>query len=105
MTDEYLQILISEATQIGCMEAMKAYEPSADLLRTRDVKSWLGVMHVSMKKFKWLKENGYVRIIRKGTAKNSPIYYSKTEIKKALFHARASMIKELDKHNINTKIV
>lgn len=94
--EDFTRIII-ESYQIGFMEAVRAYEPSHDLVRASEVKSWLKMMNIEQKKFKQLCESGKLKAIRKGDCKNSPIYYSKSEIKKALFTARVTALYELDK--------
>lgn len=80
MTFEELAGLLADYTQIGFMEAVRAYEPARDNLRMAELKSWLKFMHVDNRKFKALVANGSIKAKRKGTSKNSPIYFSKKEI-------------------------
>lgn len=84
--------MIIDSYQVGFMEAVKAYEPSADLLRASEIKKWLKMMRVELKKFNVLCRDGLIKPVRKGTSRNSPIYYSKAEIKKALLTAGISML-------------
>lgn len=97
MNAEDFTRMIIESYQIGFMEAMRAYEPSNDLVKASEVKSWLKMMHIEQKKFKQLCDSGKMKIIRKGNSKNSPIYYSKSEIKKALFTTKVTALYELEK--------
>lgn len=76
--------MMSDFTQIGFMEAVKAYEPAQDLLRVRDVKKWLKIMLIDENKFESLVHSGVIKAKRMGTGKNSPFYFSKKEIKSAL---------------------
>lgn len=66
------------------MEAVRAYEPTADWIRETEVKQWLKHMRVDYKKFKAMIEAGLINFKRKGTARNSPKYYSKKDIIQAL---------------------
>lgn len=80
MTFDELAGLLADYTQIGFMEAVKAYEPARDNIRMSEVKSWLKFMHVDSKKFDVLVANGIIKPKRMGTGRNSPIYFSKKEI-------------------------
>lgn len=53
------------------------YEPVQDLIRAKDAKMWLRMMNASDKVLREVTPK------RVGEAKNSPLYYSKAEIKKA----------------------
>lgn len=72
-----------DAYRVGYMEAVKAYEPTQDYIRTKDVKKWLRMMCIDTKRFSSLVESGYIKP-HKGETKNSPITYSKAEIMAAL---------------------
>ncbi len=85
---EELCRMMADFTQIGFMEAVKAYEPAQDRIRARDVRNWLKMMLVDEKRFDALVRCGKIRARRMGTGKNSPIYYSKKEIKEALVASR-----------------
>lgn len=85
--DELCRIM-SDFTQIGFMSAIKAYEPTQDLIRAREVKDWLKIMLIDEKKFNALVNNGKIKARRIGTGKNSPLYYSKKEIKAAITAAK-----------------
>lgn len=85
--DELCRIM-SDFTQIGFMSAIKAYEPTQDLIRVREVKDWLKIMLIDEKKFNALVDNGKIKARRIGTGKNSPLYYSKKEIKSAITAAK-----------------
>lgn len=74
------------------MEAVKSYEPAQDLIRLREVKKWLKMMRIDLKRFNVLVESGIIKPLRKGTSRNSPLYYSKKEIKQALSLANVSGI-------------
>lgn len=94
MTAEDFSTMIKEAYQIGFMEAVRAYEPEQDLVRASAVKPWLRMMRVDCKQFNAMVGEGMIKPRRKGTGKNSPLYYSKAEIKKALLTANATMLNE-----------
>lgn len=77
--------ILDGAFQVGFMEAVKTYEPARDVIRSTEVKNWLKMIHVNNKTFMALVDNGNIRSFRIGNAKNSPLYFSKKEIKKAIF--------------------
>lgn len=79
-----LRSLLADFVQIGFMEAVKAYEPSQDLVRKNEVRKWLKMMLISEKDFKKLLNSECIRPMRKGEGKNSPLYFSKKEIKQAI---------------------
>ncbi len=79
-----LNRLLSEYVQVGFMGAVKAYEPAQDLIRKADVEKWLKMTYADRGMFKKLVKMGAIKPRRRGTAKNSPLCYSKAEIKRAL---------------------
>ena len=79
------------------MEAIKSYEPSQDSIRLREVKKWLKMMKIDLKRFNILVQKDIIKPFRKGQGKNSPLYFSKTEIKQALSVANVSGILARDK--------
>lgn len=79
-----LNAVIADFVQVGFMEAVKAYEPAQDLVRASELDGWLRMMKIDEKKFKSLCRKGIIQAVRKGTGRNSPLYYSKKEIKQAL---------------------
>lgn len=79
-----LNRIIADFVQVGFMQAVKAYEPSQDLVRKSDVKKWLKMMMISDVDFKRLLASDLVKPIRMGEGRNSPLYYSKKDIKQAL---------------------
>lgn len=91
-----LNAVIADFVQVGFMEAVRAYEPAQDLVRASEVEDWLRMMKIDEKKFKSLCRRGIIQTVRKGTGRNSPLYYSKKEIKQALSMARASMLNTLE---------
>lgn len=87
---EQIQTLIADAVQIGYMEAVKAYEPSADDLKAKDIHTWCKAVFGSHARVARLIRAGIIKPYRKGDAKNSALYYSKVDIKKALITQRLS---------------
>lgn len=79
-----LNRIIADFVQVGFMQAVKAYEPSQDLVRKSEVKKWLKMMMISDVDFKRLLASDLVKPIRMGEGRNSPLYYSKKDIKQAL---------------------
>lgn len=90
MNIEELQSIMIDCYQVGYMEAVKAYEPAQDLIRLSEVKKWLKMMRVDLKRFNTLVHKEIIKPIRKGESRNSPLYYSKKEIKQALSMANVS---------------
>ena len=89
---EELNGMIADFTQIGFMTAIKAYEPTQDKVRLTEVKNWLRFNRIDYKKFKALVDTGLIKRKRDGKCINSPLYFSKEEIKKALATAKVSGI-------------
>ncbi|WP_195360599.1 hypothetical protein [Phocaeicola massiliensis] len=92
-----IQSIMIDSYQVGYMEAVKAYEPAQDLIRLRDVKKWLKMMQIDLKRFNILVSKELIKPIRKGESKNSPLYYSKAEIKQALSLANISSMMAKEK--------
>ena len=89
--------IISDFVRVGYNSAIRDYEPAQDLLRKSEVKKWLKFRKIEYKQFQTLVEKGLIHA-RKGNPENSPLYYSKTEIQKAL------AIMRVDRLFINDKI-
>ena len=87
-----LMRIMADAVQIGYMQAIKAYEPANDAIRCTKIKQWLKHMLIPQKHFDTLVKSGMITPFRKGTARNSPLFYSKSEIKKALTVAKLSTL-------------
>lgn len=85
---EDLNGLIADFVQIGFMTAVKNYEPPQDMIKTTEIKKWLKFNLIEYKYFKALVSRGLVKRKRNGTKRNSPLYYSKKEIKQALAVAK-----------------
>ena len=73
--------MIAEYTEIGYMAAVKAYDPPQDRLRLSEVRKWLRANHIAYKDFQSLVKQGVVTPVHAGSAKNSPLFFSKKEIK------------------------
>ena len=90
MTIEQIGAMMADFVQIGYMTAVKAYEPTSDELRLKDVEKWCRATFTDYKTLLRLIQAGVVRSYRKGGSRNSPLYYSKAEIKQAIINARLS---------------
>lgn len=97
MNIEDLQSIMIDSYQVGYMEAIKSYEPSQDSIRLREVKKWLKMMKIDLKRFNILVQKILSNHFVKVKGKNSPLYFSKTEIKQALSVANVSRILARDK--------
>lgn len=84
MTLEQLAEYISTAFEMGALKAVKAYEPAADMIRTAELEAWCKATATDWRKVRVLMERGKIRARRMGTAKNSPLVYSKEEVKREL---------------------
>lgn len=76
--------VVADFVQIGYMEAVRTYEPPQDSVRQSEVRKWLQMMCVDYKTFNALVHKGLINPHRSGTSANSPLVYSKKEIKQAL---------------------
>lgn len=83
--------IISDFVRVGYNSAIRDYEPAQDLLRKSEVKKWLKFRKIEYKQFQTLVEKGLIHA-RKGNSENSPLYYSKTEIQKALATMRLNQL-------------
>lgn len=83
--------IMSQYVELGFMQAVKAYEPTQDELRQSELKGWMKMNRVDARKMKAWIEQGLVRPYRKGEAQNSPLYYSKAEIKEAMANTGLAM--------------
>lgn len=84
ITLEQMAEYISTAFQVGWMQATKAYEPTADMIRAAELETWCKATATDWRKVRVLMERGKIRARRMGTAKNSPLVYSKEEVKREL---------------------
>lgn len=96
MTLEDIKDIVAQSFEIGYLNALQAIEPSCDELRQAEVKKWLKTQNIRLTRFDALVSEGMVRGRRKGKAVNSPIYYSKKEIKQALLVCK---VEELTNNN------
>ena len=94
-----LAAMIADFVQIGHMEAVKSYEPARDMVRKSELKPWLRMMNVDERRFDSIVKAGMVTPRRKGKSANSPIYYSKKEIKQALATDKVNAIVRGSQHD------
>lgn len=97
---EELYGVIADYTQVGFMQAIKAYEPAQDRVRLSEVRKWLKINLVNEKRFDALCDKGLIKPFRIGTGKNSPLYYSKKDIKQAM--ATANVLRIIAKQELET---
>lgn len=74
--------IIADFVRVGYNAAVADYDPPQDNLRLSEVKKWLKFRKVDFKTFQELEKKGLINA-RKGSAANSPLYYSKKEIQEA----------------------
>jgi hypothetical protein len=79
---------IQSIAELTASVMMKQLDPSFDELKFRDACKFAGTRWL-----KWHIKEGNIKKIRKGTAKNSPCYYSRSEIL-ALKKAEREIAKE-----------
>lgn len=84
ITFDELGRLLTDYVQVGYAEAVRAYEPTRDLVRRSELLSWLKFIHADIDEFRRLEKRGDIRARRKGKADNSPLFYSKSEVKRAM---------------------
>lgn len=90
MTTDQLGAWMADFIQLGYMTAVKAYEPTSDELRLKDVKKWCKATFTDYDKLKRLIYAGAVHSHRRGECRNSPLYFSKAEIKQAIIQSKLS---------------
>ena len=90
--------IIADFVRVGYNSAVADYDPPQDKLRQSEVKKWLKFRHVEFKTFQALVDKGLIHARRSGSAVNSPLFYSKAEIQKAL------ATKRVDRLFVNDKI-
>jgi hypothetical protein len=66
---------IQEVAELTAATMMKQLDPSFDELKFKDACKFAGTRWI-----KWHIKEGNIKRIRKGTAKQSPFYYSRSEI-------------------------
>lgn len=91
--------IISDFVRVGYNSAVKDYEPAQDQLRKSEVKKWLKFRNIEYKQFQSLVEKGLIHA-RKGNSVNSPLYYSKAEIQKAMATMRINQLVTTNKLNM-----
>lgn len=84
MTLGEVRSLIQDSVQIGVMQAIKTYEPVKDYVRAKEIRDWLKINNIDFSLFKKLENSGLISSKRVGEGRNSPIVYSKAEVKKAI---------------------
>jgi predicted transcriptional regulator len=94
--------IIAEGVSLGYMMAVKAYDPAQDVLKRKDAETWIRSMGVKCK-LQVLIDKGMVTPIRKGKSRNSALYFSKEEIKKAIVAMSVDKIMIHEQLNIKTK--
>lgn len=80
---------IQDFIQVGYMQAIKTYEPTHDRVRQSEIKQWLKLNLIDGKTFNKMVKAGIIKPFRIGRSLNSPLYFSKEEIKKAIAMHRA----------------
>lgn len=88
--------IIADFVRVGYNAAVKDYDPPQDKLRQAEVKKWLKFRKMDVKAFHELEKKGLINA-RKGSAANSPLYYSKAEIQKAFATMRVNNLFVNDK--------
>jgi len=88
LLEEFIPIA-EKSYEIGFMEAVKSYEPAQDRIRATELKKWLKMVHLSANDVERYVRAGLIKPFQLGESRNSPIYYSKSEIKKAFLTCRA----------------
>lgn len=89
---EELGGIITDFVRVGYNCAVADYDPPQDRLKLSEVEKWLKFRHVELKTFQTLVKKGLIHKRRSGSAVNSPLVYSKTEIQKALSTMRVNRI-------------
>ena len=83
--------IIADFVHVGYNLAIKDYDPPQDRLRQSEVKKWLKFRKIEFKQFQSLVDKGLIHA-RKGSSENSPLYFSKAEIQKAMATMRVNNI-------------
>lgn len=76
---------------VGFIEGVSVLQPSSDSLRKSELKDWLAVTCTDRDAFRKLEASGRIKARPTGPAKNSPLAYSKSEIKQAIAELRLAM--------------
>lgn len=88
--------IIADFVRVGYNSAVMDYDPPQDRLRQSEVKKWLKFRKIEFKAFQELEKKGLINAL-KGSAANSPLYYSKAEIQKAFATMRVNNLFVNDK--------
>ena len=91
LTIEELGGIIADFVRVGYNSAVNDYDPPQDKLRLSEVKKWIKFRKIEFKTFQELEKQGLIHACKGGSV-NSPLYYSKTEIQKALATMRVDRI-------------
>lgn len=76
-----LKNICHDMAELGMANAIKLYHPNADKIKRREAQEWLVIMGYDMVTLDKLEEYGLIKKpTRTGKAKNSPLWYSKTDI-------------------------
>lgn len=79
-----LKNIMADMVQVGYMKAIKVYEPTKDNVSTRELVRWFKVLGIDPSYINKMESEGLIKGKRKGIGKNSPVCYSRLEIKQAL---------------------
>lgn len=75
--------ILEEYVQRGYAQAVKAYDEPNDRIKKTNIKDWLKFNNYDFRTFINLEDKKMIKPFRIGESRNSAIYYSKEEIKKA----------------------
>lgn len=92
MDIQELNSMVANFVQVGFMQAVKVYDPPQDRVRKSEVKRWLRMANLDYDRFVKLVAKDIIKPFRIGKGKNSPLYYSKKEIKQAFSVASVAEI-------------
>lgn len=79
-----LKNIMADMVQVGYMKAVKCYEPTKDDVSSRELVRWFKTLHIDPSCISKMESEGLIKGSRRGSGKNSPIYYSRLEVKQAL---------------------
>ncbi len=91
-----IQNLVADSVQLGYMRAVRSFEPASDNVKGTDLDGWCLAAGVDKETLTKLIKRGAIKKQRTGTARNSPIVYSKSEIKQAMLSLLLSNINKRD---------
>lgn len=84
--------ILSEFVQAGYAQAVKAYDVTKDRVRRTAVSDWLRYNSYDVRVFEALERRGMIKSFRVGEGRNSPLYYSKEEIKRAFAYVKVKRV-------------